>query len=445
MRGSAIFVASHVTGLAVSLVGSALLVRVASQQDVASYLMFLQAITVLGFALQLGLGAVVQRFVPMVRDGGGAAAAATLRRRIAGVQLAIWVAVLPFVVALWPALSWRLGAPELGTVAVAIAAIGAASSLGRLLAGYLRAVRAYAASAMLDQLGPRTMIALGMAAFFLSGQRVSWVALAALYSGSVLVAVMAQVIGLRAVDDAHAVEPARAVAPPDTGVVTRLSLVAGVHVLAATLLVSVDLWALSVARSHREVAVYGMMLSLLQMVSVASQAAQFVVPQEISRLHAEGRREELEALVRTSASATLMFAAIVAAGLVVLGRPFIAVVLGEEYVAGWGILVVLLAGRVWDAASGPAGSLLLMTGHHVRVTVTTLVGTAITVALAIALAPSWGGYGVAAATSVGLMLVNVVNVAAARRRLGVRVTAHRTLEPYRRVLVRLVPALGRAA
>lgn len=443
VRGSAIFVAAQVTGLAVSLLGGALLVRVARQQDVASYLMFLQAVTVLGLALQLGLGAVVQRFVPYVRDRGGAAAAVTLRRRVALVQLAIWGAVLPGFVALWPALSWRLGAPELGSVAVAIAGLGAASSLARLLGGYLRAVRRYAASALLDQLGPRTMIALGMALFFLLGHRVSWVALAALYSTALLVAVMAQVVSLHAVDDAHPVEPDRAVAPPGTGEVARLSLVAGGHVLAATLLVSVDLWALSAVRSHREVAVYGMMLSLMQVVNVGSQAAQFVVPQELSRLHAEGRRGELEALVRTSASATLLFAAIAAAGLIVLGRPLIAVLLGREYVGGWGILLVLLVGRLWDAASGPAGSLLLMTGHHLRVTVTTLIGTAITVGLAVALARPWGGYGVAAATTAGLVLVNVVNVVAARRRLGVRVTAHLALEPYRRVLTRLVPALGR--
>ena len=440
MRGSLLYAGAHVAGLAASLGGNALLVRVATPQDVASYLMFLQAVSVLGLALQLGLPSVAQRFAPLMPGVAAGRAAVTLRRRLFVVQVAIWAAILPLFVWAWPAMSWRVGAAELGGVALALAAMGAMASLARLLGGWLRALRRYTASAVLDQLGPRALLALGLAAFFLARERVSWVALAALYSGVMATCSIGQAFALRRTADSRGGD-AR-VAPPPVGEIASMTLLVGAQLVAATLLMSSDLWVLSAARSHREVAVYGMMLSLLQVVAVGSIAAQLVVPQEMSRLHVEGRRDELEALARTSATATLLVAALAAGVLVLFGRPLIAVLLGSSYVSGWGMLLVLLAGRLFDAAAGPAGSLLVMTGHHARVTVATLGAAALTILLALALAPRWGGYGVAAATSAGLVAVNSVNVLAARRLLGVRVTAYPRLAPYRQVLRRLVPRPG---
>ena len=50
----------------------------------------------------------------------------------------------------------------------------------------------------------------------------------------------------------------------------------------------------------------------------------------------------------------------------------------------------------------------------------TLGAAALNLLLSLAMAPRWGGLGVAAATATTLILLNVANVAAARRRLGVR-------------------------
>ena len=445
LRGSALYAAAHVTGLAVSLVGNAMLVRVASQHEVASYLLFLQAVNLLGLVLQLGLVSTVLRFAPLARGRGGTAAAATLRRRVAAVQLAIWAAILPAVVLLWPALSRRVGAPELADVGTALAATGAIASLSRLLGAYVRSFRLYAAAAIFEQLGPRTFLALGLIVLYALGGGVSWVTLAALFSGALVLSLLAQAATLAGTTVGESSEPGEAQPTPPVSRIARMAVVVGGHVVAATLLTSVDLWVLSAVRTHQEVAVYGMMLSLLQVVTIGSLVAQFVVPQELSLLYAAGRRAELEELARTAATATLLFAAPAAAALALIGRPLIAGLLGEEYVAGWGVLVVLLVGRVWDAASGPAGSLLLMTGHHLRVTVTTFASTVLTVGLALALARGGGGYGVAAASSAGLIAVNAANVRAVRRLLGIRVTAYLAIAPYRRVLLQLVPRAWRRA
>lgn len=443
VRGSLFFAFAHVVGLAMSLVGSALMVRVARQQEVASYLLFLRAVTVVGLALQLGMASPILRFVPLVRGEGGERGTRTLRRRVFAVQLAVWAVALPPLVLLWPAASWRLGVPELAGAAAAIAALGALTSLSRLFGAYLRAFRRYAA-AVLEQLLARGVIAAGLVVLYALGERVSWVTLAALFSAALIACALAQTAAVATTtaaetSAAHVAQPA-----PSVAGIARMSAIVGTHGLAAALLVSADLWVLSAVRTHREVAVYGMMLSLLQLVTIGSLAAQFVVPQEFSRLHADGRRAELQDLARTSATATLLFGTVAAVALALAGRPLISLLLGPQYVTGWGMLLVLAVGRLWDAASGPAGSLLLMTGHHLRVTLTTLACTALSVGLALALAPRWGGYGVAAASSLGLIAVNVVNVRAARRLLGVAAMAHRSPAAYGRILRRLA-AIGRRA
>jgi O-antigen/teichoic acid export membrane protein len=408
---------------------------------VASYLLFLRAVTVVGLALQLGMASPILRFVPLLRGEDGERGTGTLRRRVFAVQLAVWAIVLPPLVLLWPATSWRLGVPELGGAAAAIAGMGALASLSRLFGAYLRAFRRYAA-AVLEQLLPRALIAAGLLVLYALGERVSWATLAALFSAAMIACALAQAAALATTTAAETRGTRAARSAPSVAGIARMATIVGAHGLAAALLVSADLWVLSMARTHREVAVYGMMLSLLQLVTIGSLAAQFVVPQEFSHLHAEGRHAELQHLARQSATATLLFATVAALALALAGRPLISVLLGPQYVAGWGMLLVLAVGRLWDAASGPAGSLLLMTGHHVRVTVTTLACTALSVALALALAPRWGGYGVAAASSLGLIAVNVVNVRAARRLLGVVSMAHPSPAAYGHVLRRL-RAVGR--
>jgi len=81
---------------------------------------------------------------------------------------------------------------------------------------------------------------------------------------------------------------------------------------------------------------------------------------------------------------------------------------------------VLAVGSFWDSASGGAGFALQMAGHHVRLLLLTLGGAALNAALSFLLAPRWGGYGIAVATTVTLIVINLALVRSARSLLGVR-------------------------
>jgi O-antigen/teichoic acid export membrane protein len=438
-RGSLFFAAAHAVALLVSLLGNMALVRIAPPSEIASYLLFVQTVTMLAIVLHLGLANSTLRLAPLARGAGGRDATAKLRRRLLGLQLMFWAIALPILHFAWPPLTRRLGAPELPAVGPAVAGVAAILSLARTSTAYLRAFRRYLAAATLEQLGARALMTTCFVVILVRGGGVSWVALAAIFSVASAASLLAQATALGATTPLEENEPRVAQPPPGSAAIARLAAVIGANGIIAALVVSSDLWILSATRSHAEVALYGMMLRLLQLVTFSPMVAAFVVPQEFSRLHAAGALAELETLARTSATVNLAVAGTMGVGLAVLGRPLIGLLFGPAYVPGWGILMVLVVGRLIDVAAGPAGALLLMTGHQGRVFANTAAAGIGTVALAALLAWLWGGYGVATAVGLGLLAINALNVRSSRRLLGVRTLAFASAREWSRL-----PALAMA-
>ena len=124
-----------------------------------------------------------------------------------------------------------------------------------------------------------------------------------------------------------------------------------------------------------------------------------------------------------------MISAASLAALLLVGRPLIRLAFGPTYVASWGILLILAVGSFWDTASGSAGFALQMSGNHNRLLALTAGAAVLNLGLSLALARLWGGYGVAAATTTTLILLNLAMVYSARRLIGVRTFAY--LSPAR--------------
>ncbi|HEV8630819.1 MAG TPA: hypothetical protein VGV61_10915 [Thermoanaerobaculia bacterium] len=421
VRGGLLFGMARLGGLALSLAATALLVRLASPADVGSYLLLLQAASGVGLAFQLGLVPAVLRFAPLARGAGGKVATAVLRRRLLLLQLAAWGAFLPLLLGLWPALARRLGAAELGTAGLLVAGFAALLALQQLANGYLRAFQRYATAAALDSLVPRLLLVAALVALWWGSRApLPWGALAA---AALLVQVLSAVAGVVALRSTTGGEegPSRTATPaPPLPVLAEVAATLGVRGMLALFLYSADLWVLSAVRPHEDVATYGVMLRLVHLVAVVPALATLVVPQELSLLHAAGRRAEVERLARSTATLSTVAAASTALVLLLAGRPLLRLAFGPAYAAGWGYLLLLCAGRVIDAAAGPAAMLLQMTGEHRRLLASTALGGAITVGGGLLLGRAWGAYGVAGGATLGLLAFDLANVRNAWRRLGVR-------------------------
>jgi O-antigen/teichoic acid export membrane protein len=75
-----------------------------------------------------------------------------------------------------------------------------------------------------------------------------------------------------------------------------------------------------------------------------------------------------------------------------------------------------------------------MAGYHVRLLLLTVCGALLNVALSLALAPLWGGYGIALSTTVTLIALNVAMVRSARSLLGVRTFVYTLPADWKRAL-----------
>jgi O-antigen/teichoic acid export membrane protein len=429
-RGGALLGFNQILGMGLGFLGSMFLVRIATPGEVASYLLLLQAITSVGIVLQLGLGPAALRFAPMSRGEGGEAATALLRRRLFSLQVTIWVLVVPPFALAWPWIARRLDAPELASASLFVVGAAVLASFGHLAHHYLRAFRRYSVVATLSHPVPRGLVFGGFLALWALGVRdVPWEFLIAVFVLSQLVTALGFALALKATSAGEASELRTANLPPDVRSILGATTALGLRSAALVVLVSSDLWIISWARSHEEVAIYGVAARVLQVISAIPAMANFIVPQEFSMLYADGRKDEMERLARTASTSVAMLSSLALLSMLVLGRPLIHFAFGDAYLGSWSILMILSVGSFWDAVCGSAGYVLQMSGHHNRLLGLSVAAAVFNIALSALVAPVWGGYGVAFATAVSLIGINMGLVWSARKLVGVRTFVY--LEPAR--------------
>jgi O-antigen/teichoic acid export membrane protein len=425
--------------MVLGFVGTMLLTRVAEPRAVASYMLLIQSTITVGLLLQLGLGQATLRFAPVSRGEGGRAATALLRRRLLGLQVTIWLCAVPVLAFGWPTIARRLDAPELASATTFLIGIAVLASLGQLMDSYLRALRLYSVSAPLTQVAPRLLILLGFGVLWVvMPYGAPWEMLACVYSASLVVTLLGYAAAMRRTTPAEESEPRTALLPPNVRTILATTTAMGLRSAASVLFISADLWVLSWARPHEEVAVYGVASRLIQVMTALPGIASFLIPQEFAILHADGRKAEMERLARQAATAMALVSAAAFLGLLLFARPLLGLAFGDVYARGWIVVLLLAIGSFWDTASGTAGFALQMTGHHVRLLLLTAGAAALNVTLSVLLVPIWGGLGIALATTTTLIALNLAMVRSARRLVGIRTFVYWRPAQWRQVLAQLI-------
>jgi O-antigen/teichoic acid export membrane protein len=125
----------------------------------------------------------------------------------------------------------------------------------------------------------------------------------------------------------------------------------------------------------------------------------------IAKLHAAGDRERLRRAIRLSTRVAALIALPVATGLVFFGDRFLAL-FGEGFQRGRSALAILSISQLVNAATGPVGSIMVMTGHETRTAIAVTIGAFTNIALNLILIPRYGILGAAVATTTSMMLWN---------------------------------------
>lgn len=180
----------------------------------------------------------------------------------------------------------------------------------------------------------------------------------------------------------------------------------------------------------RAAGVYTVVQKGAELIVVLLAAVNMPLSPAIARLHAHGDRAGLEHTTERMARATLFVSAPLALAFALLPGVYLSI-FGPGFRSGSTALIVLAVGQLINAAAGPSGTVLIMTGQE-RVAVRGVAaGLIANVILAFALVPSLGVTGGAIAFASSLMIWNTILVVLGRRRVGVNVTAFPSLSMCR--------------
>ena len=176
----------------------------------------------------------------------------------------------------------------------------------------------------------------------------------------------------------------------------------------------------------RAAGVYSVVQKGAEVIVILLYATNMPLAPAVARLHASGDRQGLEHTTERMARATLMVSAPVAVAFMAFPHLYLDL-FGASFQMGATALVILAFGQLMNAAAGPSGNVLIMTGQERIAVRGVAAGLLANVVLAVVLVPLLGVTGGAIAFAFSLALWNTVLVVLARRLVGVNVTAFHRL------------------
>jgi O-antigen/teichoic acid export membrane protein len=176
----------------------------------------------------------------------------------------------------------------------------------------------------------------------------------------------------------------------------------------------------------RAAGVYSVVQKGAELIVLMLVAINMPLAPAIARLHARKDQQGLEHTTEHMARATLLVSAPIAVAFMVFPHLYLGL-FGASFQTGATALVIMALGQLINAAAGPSGNVLLMTGQERMAVRGVAAGLVANVVLAIVLVPPLGVTGGAIAFAASLVLWNTTLVVLARRQVGINVTAFRWL------------------
>ena len=193
-----------------------------------------------------------------------------------------------------------------------------------------------------------------------------------------------------------------------------LLLIAGFVIL----LNQTDIIMVGALAGDEEVGLYASASVTARWVSFMLLSANAVAAPMIAGLHAEGDKASLQALVTRVARWTF-WPSLALAAVLILGAGPVLDLFGEDFAQARWALVILVSGQVVNAAMGPVGHLMNLTGHGRESAVVYGTAAGVNVALNLLLIPVMGMEGAAVATATSVILWNLWLFVLVRRKVGV--------------------------
>lgn len=184
----------------------------------------------------------------------------------------------------------------------------------------------------------------------------------------------------------------------------------------------VDVLIIGAVLGARDVGLYAPASRMAEMIVFGLNATNMVAAPLIAEYHARGEPRQLQRIVTLSGYGILAYTLPVCAALVFAGRPILAL-FGEGFPAAYPVLVVLVAGHLVNALTGPVSFVMSMTGAQRQLSYITGVFLVLNAVCTYLLLPRFGVVGAAIATSAAMAGSNIVSTLYVYFRYGVNCLA----------------------
>ncbi|WP_068349264.1 oligosaccharide flippase family protein [Ruegeria marisrubri] len=174
----------------------------------------------------------------------------------------------------------------------------------------------------------------------------------------------------------------------------------GMEVGAGFLNARIDVLMLGFLTDSRAVGIYGLGLLIGGLARMPETVIKQIAAPRVARYHAEGRTVEIRHLARLSAGASVCAAMISLFGILLIGKPVVALLAGPEFEPSVMVAAIVASSSIVTGFWCLAATILNMTGHEKHTARISWSSTIINALANLALIPLLGALGAALATAV---------------------------------------------
>lgn len=168
-----------------------------------------------------------------------------------------------------------------------------------------------------------------------------------------------------------------------------------------------DIWILAMFRPQEEVAIYGAAAKLVLLIAMPLMVVNAVVPPIMARFYAQGKKQQLEKVLRNIATASGIPLVLIIIVLIPFGSILLRMIFGEYYEAGALAFSLLCIGQIVNVWMGSPGLLLIQAGRQKILFAITVCNGLVSLTLSAWLVQFAGYNGVATATMLGVIVQNL--------------------------------------
>jgi len=183
-----------------------------------------------------------------------------------------------------------------------------------------------------------------------------------------------------------------------------------------------DILMLGAIKGIEDVGVYVVVSRLTSLIVFILLAVNSALAPNIASLYAEGKVVKLQQII-TKGSRIVFFVSLTVAVILIVFSYWILLLYGSDFTRGQNALIILSLGQLVNAAMGPVGLLLTMSGHEKYTAISVGTGAIFNVILNALLIPIWKIEGAAIATTSSIIIWNSISFIYVQKNLQINSTA----------------------